>query len=127
VPNQLDQMKELLVEAAYRVDAYHSLTFIKVTPGTRNTGAITSGTQPTATNYSCLGVVVGFRDRDIDGEIIKVGDRQILILVDSLGLPSGTTPPTAGDRVVGDDARTYEVIGTDRDPSGALYVLHGRG
>jgi hypothetical protein len=120
-------MKDLLEEAAFRVDAYRSLTFVKVTPGTRNPSSRTSGTQPTAVNYSCIGITLGYDDKDIDGEVIKYGDRQILIVVDSLGLPSGTAPPTAGDRVVGDDGRTYEVIGTTRDPSGALYIVHGRG
>lgn len=127
MPNLLDQMRDLLEEAALRTDAYRSMTFIKVTPGTRNPAALTSGTQPTPVNYPCLGIVVKFSDADINGETIKDGDRQILVLTGSLSLPSGTVPPTSGDRVIGDDGRTYEVIGSDRDPSGALYVLHGRG
>lgn len=127
MPNLYDLMQSEVTRAARATEAYRALTFIKVTPGTRNAGARTSGTQPTAVNYSCLGSMTGYDDSDINGEVIKDGDRRVTILASSLVMPSGTLPPTSGDRVIGDDGRTYEVIGASRTPAGSLYILHARG
>lgn len=117
-----ETMRNEIARASDETGLYAALTFIKVAPGTRNPSARTSGTNPSSVSYSCRGLVVSYDDADVNGETIKDGDRRISILANTLA-----TTPSAGDRVVSDDGLTYEVIGVSRSPSGALYILHGRG
>ena len=127
MPNLLDFMRDAITRAAVQTEMYRALTFIKVVEGTRNPAARTSGTQPVATNYSCTGMVGHYDDADVNGETIKDGDRRITILAASLVLPTGVASPAPGDRVIGDDGKTFEIVSVGRSASGAQWLIHGRG
>lgn len=124
MPQLLDLMQIEIARVASKTEMYRFLTFTKVTSGTRDPANKTSGLQPTSSSSQCKGMVTSYANRDIDGETIQVRDRQILILTNTL--PSGIVPG-AGDQITGDDGLKYEVLSATRDPSGALYVVHGRG
>jgi len=65
------------------------LTLIKKTAGTRGTNP-TAGTTPTSTSVSAKGFVDSYKQANIDGTIVRAGDRKIVILGDSL--PVNTEP-----------------------------------
>lgn len=98
-------------------------TLIKVTPGTPTTGSLTSGSNPKTSSSSCRGVIEEYDSREIDGTIIYMGDRKVLLLGGSL--PSGTVP-TPGDRVT-IEGSTFDVVGVKRDPAAASYTCQVRG
>lgn len=60
---------------------------------TPSTGALSTGT---STTYTIRGVFVSYRDENIDGTVIRSGDRRLLVR--SQGAP---TAPQIGDRVGG--------------------------
>ena len=100
-----------------------SATLVKVTRGTRNPANPTQGTNPQTVNYACVGIVVEYSTRDIDGELVTARDRRITI--PSTSLPSGIEPGS-GDRVI-IDGNTYEIVRVTRDAFGASFEVQGRG
>lgn len=99
-------------------------TLIKVTPGTRTPSNISGGTNPTTVSYSCRGFVDEYKTGEIDGELVHVRDRKVVLLGKTIS--NGAVVPTPGDRVTIEGA-TYDVIRVDRDPAGATYALQARG
>lgn len=78
-----------------------NLTFTRETPGAYDPATGTVGT-PTETSYSGYGVVLNYRDAEIDGERILQGDRMIT-------LQNVSTAPKINDTVpIGSD--TYTVL-----------------
>ena len=78
------------------------------------------------TSHPCRGFIEDFRSADIDGTLIKAGDRKITLLAGTL--PAGVVP----DCGVGRDRITIEG-GTwtahrlvSRDPAAATYVIQAR-
>lgn len=99
------------------------LTLTKVTPGTRTPGQLTAGTNPTTTTHTGKGIIEDFKTREIDGTLILVGDKSVLLVTESL-TPAAT--PDGGDRLAieGDEYSVVRIL--ERDPAGATYKLHVR-
>ena len=69
--------------------------------------------------FPCKGFVDTYKDEWIDGGLVKVTDRKIVILGSSL--PSGIVPEP-GDTILAEGA-VYTIVseGVTRDPAGATY------
>lgn len=100
-----------------------SCTLIKRTPGTRAPGAISSGTNPIETSYKATGLVSDWKAYQIDGTLIRAGDRMVLLFGASI---EGGAVPEPGDRVeiAGETLTIMQPI--NRDPVGATYTCNAR-
>lgn len=90
-------------------DSGSDLTLTREVGGTYNpaTGLFTDGTSST---FTVRGVFVNYRDDRVDGSVIQMGDRQLLV-----SATGSTTTPTIGDAVGGlrlIDVRTFAPNGT---------------
>lgn len=92
-----------------------AVTFVKVTPGTRTSGAVSSGTNPTTTSYSCKGFVSTEKHEKIGGTLVEKTDKVVSILGASLA-----ATPTSNDKVTIGGV-TLRVI--DLQGSPALWTL----
>lgn len=96
------------------------VTLIKVAAGTRTPGALTAGTNPTETSYTCKGFVDEYNLEQIDGQVVQQGDRKVSILGASVSVV-----PAVGDKVVA-ESETRRILYVRRDPAGALYECQVR-
>lgn len=96
-------------------------TLIKYTTGTRTTGAVSAGTNPTAASYTARGWIADYATNRIDGTIIKIGDQRISLLAATLSV---TPEPTDIITIAG---ASYRVINVSRDPATAVYQCQARG
>lgn len=92
----------------------------KVTPGTRTSGQLTGGTNPTTATYPCKGFVDKKARRNREGELVKEGNVTILLIGDTIS--GGTVAPEIGDRVSLEGVN-YLINELDRDPAAATYTL----
>jgi hypothetical protein len=84
---------------------------------------LTSGKAKTETAYSCRGFVDNYKDSQIDGTIIKKGDRKVILIGDSI---EGGAVPDVNDKVT-IEGRTFTIVEVpDRDPAAATFTCHGR-
>ena len=97
-------------------------TLHSVTQGTRTPGSLTGGPNPTETDHTCRGFVSGYKDHQIDGTIIRQGDRKVTLLGASI---KPAAVPKPNDRVTIEEA-AYTVIAVTRDPAAAIYELQAR-
>lgn len=97
-------------------------TLTVVTSGTRTSGQLTAGTNPTDATYSCRGVMDTYGERQIDGTTIQAGDRIVTILAATL---QAGIVPKPGDFVT-IESQTLKVINMFRDPAAATYRLQAR-
>lgn len=97
-------------------------TFIKVTPGPRTPGSLSSGTNPTETSYVCRGFVSDYSSDDINGTLVTKEDRKVILFGDKL---FGLVSPTDGDKVT-IEGTTFRVIRAERDPASATWTLQAR-
>ena len=76
------------------------------------------------TNHSCKGFIDEFKDEWVDGTTVKVNDRKIVILGDSLAV--GVTPEP-GDKILA-EGKEWVIVkdGVKRDPAGATYECQSR-
>lgn len=105
---------------------HHLLGFqlLKTVEGTRSSADIAAGKQPSTKSFSCRGILESFSARQIDGTIVKSGDRKIMILGGTL--PNGIVP-SVQDKVLAEGS-TYTITAlVERDPDAASYTLAGRG
>lgn len=97
-------------DVAYLLEDFgSSLTLTREVGGTYDPAAGTY-TNGTVTNFTVRGVYTNYRDDRVDGSVIRMGDRQLLV---SLG--GSTTAPQIGDLVGGlrlIDVRTFAPNGT---------------
>lgn len=93
-----------------------------VTQGTRTAGSLTGGANPVETDHTCRGFINDYRDHQIDGTIIRQGDRKVTVLGASIA-PAAVPKPN--DRVTVEGA-TYTVVAVKRDPAGATYEMQSR-
>jgi len=100
------------------------LTLYSRTPGTRTTGDPAGGTNASEAPASGQGIIEDYEDSQIDGTIVRKGDRRVLIMGDSL--PSGVMPQLNDSVEI--EGVTYKVVGVPaRDPAAATYTCQVRG
>ena len=97
-------------------------TLTKVTPGTRDPANPTQGTSPTTSDFTAEGIIEDYADRNIDGSLVKVGDRKVLLIA---GLIASSQVPTPNDRITIEGSQ-YDVIRVERDPAEATYTCQVR-
>lgn len=95
----------------------NSATLTKVTVGTRTSGSLTAGTNPTTTDHACKGFLDQLRRKHIENTLVEDSDQLINLIGDSI---SGGRVPTPGDRIT-IRGTVYNVIVVDVDPADALY------
>lgn len=104
------------------------LTLIKIAPGVRTPGEENKGTNPTSTPYPASGWIELFTDRQINGTLIRAGDRKLSIL--GATLPDGIVPaPNDKVTIVDIDGvqRTLRIEGQiGADGVGAVFTLIAR-
>jgi len=111
------------IVAGAMADGLLPVTLTKVIPGQRDPADLSSGTKNSTRKYPCRGFIQDYQTRQIDGDIIKMGDRQVLIL--GATLPSGVVPEP--DDLATCEGRTYTLKYVRRDPAAATYTCQGRG
>lgn len=94
----------------------------KTINGTRTSGQLTGGTNPTTTTHACKGFVDILNKNRLEGSSVQDTDSLVAIIGDSI---AGGAVPTAGDRVtiVG---KEYNIIEVTVDPALAVYNCVGR-
>jgi hypothetical protein len=93
-----------------------AMSLVRVTPGTRTTGALTAGTNPSSTTYSCRGFKTSRRRKDPGS---TTSDLVSVVAILGASLPSGVEP-RPNDKVVFEGA-TYIVNRVRTDPADALW------
>lgn len=76
------------------------------------------------TDYTCKGFIDEFKDEWVNGTTVKVNDRKIVILGDSLDVG---IVPEPGDKILA-EGTTWIIVkdGVKRDPAGATYECQAR-
>lgn len=99
------------------------MTLIKVVPGTRTPTDPSAGTNPTRRSFPCRGILDTYKLGQIDGTIIKHGDRKALILGGTL--PKGVSPEPNDEVKI--EGSTFTVCNpVERDPDAASYLCQVR-
>lgn len=97
-------------------------TLTKTTPGTRTAGSLGAGTNPQTADYAARGFTESYADREIDGTLIKSGDRKISLFGASI---ASSQVPAPNDRITIESTQ-FVVVRVERDPAGALYTAQCR-
>ncbi len=96
-------------------------TLIKVTPGTRDPFNVTIGMRPTETIFTGRGFIDDYQDKQIDGTLVKTGDRKITLIGDTF---SAIPEPT--DKII-IEGFTHRIVNpVKRDPAAATYECQCR-
>ncbi len=98
-------------------------TLHSIAIGTRTAGDPTAGTNPTTTDHACRGIQDDYNENEIDGDLVRVGDRKILLIGNSI---AELVVPKPNDEVT-IEGRRYTVVRVKRDPAAATYLCQGRG
>lgn len=103
-------------------------TLVKVTPGTRTPGAVSSGTNPTTTSYPCTALISVLTAGTLPETEVQVDDRRIVVLGGSLA--SGVIP-APNDKVTIADvdgvAKTFRLVAPiSGDGVGAAFAFQAR-
>lgn len=115
---------DALGSAQQSVDiGYQDATLTKKTNGTRTSGQLTAGTNPTTATYTCKAIPASRNKKLSDATLTKVGDESILIFratLDSSVAPEPNDTITLG-------GSTYVITNTTLDPARAVYICSTRG
>ena len=95
-------------------------TLFSVTPQTPASGNVIAPSTPT--QHACKGFIDDYKDSQIDGTIIRKGDRKVTILGATI---SPSVAPKTNDQILIEES-TYDVQEVKRDPAGATYELQVR-
>lgn len=105
-------------------DEVFDATLTRTTPGARDPSNLAGGASVGAStaSYACKGFVADYRASEIDGTIIRRGDRKVILLGASL---AETFDPQPGDAVA-IEGGAWKVINVERDPAGATFTCQAR-
>jgi hypothetical protein len=106
-------------DLAYLLDDFGSnLTLTRVTAGDYDPSLGTVGAI-TSTTYHIHGVFIDYMDSDVDGSVVRRGDRKLLIRASDAG-----TVPAVSDRVGGLQVLSVQTIAPKGVPIG--WICHMR-
>jgi len=92
---------------------------------TRDPNNVTAGIAgETVTDFPCTGFIDDYQDKEIDGTLIQVGDRRILLLGNTIA--GGTVRPERKDQIT-IEGQVHTILRITRDPDAATYVCQTRG
>jgi hypothetical protein len=117
------QIAKQVWQGAKAAKLFVPATLIKVTPGSRTSGNVSGGTNPTEASYACAGFVSDYSAFEMAQQIIEVGDRKIAIYGASIA--SGATPDTNDKITIG--GATYRIRRVQTDPAQAVYIVQTHG
>lgn len=100
-----------------------SVQLTKSTAGTRTSGQLNEGTNPTTLTYSGRGFISDYKDTEMANTSIRTSDKKIAIL--GASLPNGIIP-IPGDSILV-EGNSYNVVNVKRDPAAAIYICQSRG
>ena len=106
-----------IVQGATKLVTY-SISLSRTTIAAGNEAWEVGVTSETA--YPCRGVVIDYKDYRIDGTVIKRGDRQVMVIANTLSVV-----PVSGDKITAQGA-IYFVVNVSRDPATATWTLQVR-
>lgn len=95
-------------------------TLTSITPQTPSSGNAIIPSIPT--QHACKGFIDDYKDSEIDGTIVRKGDRKVTLLGASI---TPSVAPKTNDQV-SIEGDTYDVQEVTRDPAGATYELQVR-
>lgn len=95
---------------------------IVVTPGTRDPLNPTSGVRPTEVSITGRGFIEDYEDREIDGTLVKDGDRKITLIANTF--PNQPVPKSEDKITI--EGTTYIIKRVARDPAAATYTCQSR-
>ena len=105
-------------------DDSEDVTLAVVTPGTRSTTNPTAGTNPTSATHSARGILGNYSQRQIDGTIVRTGDR--IGIVWGASLTAGVEPKP-GDTLTFTDGVVWRIVGAvTRDPASVAFLCPAR-
>lgn len=90
---------------------------VKVTAGSRTSGSLAAGVQPTSKNYTAKGFIDKLDKTRQAATLVEDGDVLIALIGDSI---ASNKTPVPGDRIKILN-NTYNVIQVDTDPAQAVY------
>lgn len=93
------------------------VTLTKVSPGSRTSGQLAAGTNPTEAQHSCRGMKDTLRSIRADS---IVEDATAVVLILGGTLPAGVVP-TVNDKVLV-EGNIHTILKVDRDPAAATYT-----
>lgn len=92
-------------------------TLIQVRNTARTPGSLTGGTNPSESSIGGRGVITDYNDSQVNGTLIKKGDRQVLLIANTF---PGKPVPLPDDKVTIENL-TYNIVAVKRDPAAATY------
>lgn len=100
-------------------------TLIVVTAGERSASDPTAGVEEKDRGIRCKGFVDVYRESQIDGTRIQMGDRKVVLLGKTIA--NGTVAPKPNDRIT-IEGQTMKIVqdGVTRDPASATYACQVR-
>jgi hypothetical protein len=116
-----------IVSQAIPPSAVPSMVLRQWTAGTRTTGHVAAGTQPTSQDYACRGIFDSYVRRPMmDADQVQVGDKKFLIIAQPLN--DAGVIPEVDDEIVDAQGASYRVVYVpERDPASATYEVFARG
>lgn len=117
------QLDKVVNDSIKKAGGLPKLTLTVRTAGARTAGDPAGGTNSMEKDHNGNGIIEDYEDSQIDGTVVKQGDRRVLILGRSL--PNGIVPSTNDSVTI--EGATYTVVGVDRDPAAASYTCRVRG
>jgi hypothetical protein len=95
---------------------------IKVTPGIRGADS-TAGINPSEQSFTGRGVIEEYMDDQIDGTLIKKGDRKVILITNTF---AGLPVPEPTDKIIIESMNLIIVNPVKRDPAAATYTCQCR-
>jgi len=116
LPEEWQWVEELIQEEGRTLNLYH--------PGSAAVAGKAWRGKVDGTPVNMYGVFVRYKERQIDGDHVRIGDQKVLVI------PSDTLDITSGFKVVDSlDTSSWNVVGVDKITSGSdilLYILQVR-
>lgn len=100
-------------------DPVHSVILHKTIAGSRTSGSLAGGVNPTESNKNAKGFIDNTDRKKVRSTLIERGDIVVVLIGDTI--QDGAVPSTA-DKVTIEGAK-YRIKDIDRDPAAATYTL----
>lgn len=105
-------------------DSLLPATLVKFSPGVPSSSMLTAGANPEKKTYPCRGVVTDYSAYEMAQGLVKLGERKILLIANSIA--SAQVPePNDQIQIEGGTWRVCEQ-GVTRDPAAAAYTCKVR-
>lgn len=111
------KISKLAAKGLKRAGLLKAATLTVVTPGTRQPGAVSAGTNPTRLDYSARGLVIKWTKKRLNETDVQANDRVVKLL--GALIASGKVPKVNDEITI--DGVTSRIVDIDREGDGAAY------